>query len=259
MYYIQNINLLPEDKTSQANAINSAGRVVGFSSRNGDLSEPRRAFSWKNGVITDLSAMLPGAWTSEATGINSGGDIVGFWSAADAQEEAPEHAFLLRGGKVYDLPPLTVGDECRASAINDDGIVVGGSGELYMPVIWTDPAKQPQELGVDVQNLRAVGGGPSGINKAMIIVGGLQFGDDSERAVSWSALKPNESILLDPLDLVRHSHGFAINRDGHAAGDVGDLAALWPNGSQHRTLGPLFGDASSFARGINNPVPGSGA
>ncbi|HSL72300.1 MAG TPA: hypothetical protein VK864_18775, partial [Longimicrobiales bacterium] len=61
--------------SSQAQAINGAGQIVGYSELPGGFYH---AVRWENGSITDLGqAVTPGPY-SMASGINIRGDAVGF-------------------------------------------------------------------------------------------------------------------------------------------------------------------------------------
>jgi probable HAF family extracellular repeat protein len=63
---------------SQVNAINDAGRSVGYSFT-GALSPTEAALWSPTGKATDLGALLGPAWSdTEALGINNSGDIIGF-------------------------------------------------------------------------------------------------------------------------------------------------------------------------------------
>jgi probable HAF family extracellular repeat protein len=71
-------------RSSMANAINTAGVIVGTSNVAG--SEQPHAFVWKNGVMADLGTLAGGQ--SEATAINDDGIIVG-WSKIASGATAP--------------------------------------------------------------------------------------------------------------------------------------------------------------------------
>ena len=68
----------PDASSSGANAINSSGEVVGYSSYIGQ--EPSRAFLWRDGEMIDLNSLLPAdcGWVlDDARAINDAGQIVG--------------------------------------------------------------------------------------------------------------------------------------------------------------------------------------
>jgi len=109
LYTVQRIGTLPGDKSSQPNAINEAGTVVGFSSPTSDPSGTRRAFSWEGGKFNDLHALIQGilgAQYSDAQAINLAGDVVGVWSPDpqgrwDPHQGLSRHGFLYRKGQIY--------------------------------------------------------------------------------------------------------------------------------------------------------------
>ena len=111
----------PFPSGTRADAINSAGKIVGSS----DTADDRRhAFVFQSGVMTDIGT-LPGGNSSEAFAINDAGHVVGF-----AHSPAPllrHHAFLFSGGVMTDLGTLPGGDESRAFGINAAGQIVGDS------------------------------------------------------------------------------------------------------------------------------------
>ena len=103
---------------SQANAINSAGVIVGTSNIPG--SDKPHAFVWRRGVMSDLGA-LAGGW-SEATAMNEDGVIVG-WSTTAAGNK---RAVRWKDGVKRNLGTLG-GRNSEARAINVFGHIVGWS------------------------------------------------------------------------------------------------------------------------------------
>jgi probable HAF family extracellular repeat protein len=82
------------DNSSNANAINDAGQIVGSSSTT--TWNVRHAVLWQNGKMTDLNKQLPrgSAWVLEsASDINEAGQIVGQGSTGGQR-----HAFLMVPG-----------------------------------------------------------------------------------------------------------------------------------------------------------------
>jgi probable HAF family extracellular repeat protein len=97
---ISNVGTLPGNACSAADAINSAGQIVGGSGFNDaqffpactDLVE--HAFLWENGIMVDLNAFVPPGsdlTLNEAVFINDRGEISGFGTLSNGDT----HAFLL--------------------------------------------------------------------------------------------------------------------------------------------------------------------
>ncbi|MFL5459888.1 MAG: hypothetical protein ACJ8AY_04330, partial [Gemmatimonadales bacterium] len=99
-----------------ANAINSAGDIVGHSF----LSGRARAFLWSNGVMSDLGSL--GGTYSEAMALNAKRQVVGRSFTATGTQ----HAFLWEKGVIIDLGTLG-GTSSIAYGINTAGQVVGYS------------------------------------------------------------------------------------------------------------------------------------
>lgn len=88
---MQDLGTLPGDFASLALGINDRGEVVG-ASLNATFTTSR-AFIWKDGVMTQLSALIRGSSglsLQEAVSINSRGEIVGLGATASGEP----HAFL---------------------------------------------------------------------------------------------------------------------------------------------------------------------
>jgi probable HAF family extracellular repeat protein len=102
---------------SQANAINNAGQVVGFSL---PAAGPRLAFFWPgSGPLVAIPGL--GGNGSEATDINTAGTVVG-WAAIPS---GAHRAFLFDGFTTVNLGVPPNGTTSRALAINDSGVIVG--------------------------------------------------------------------------------------------------------------------------------------
>ena len=126
------LGTLPGGNFSWANAINNSGQIVGSAGNN--VTGVRRPFLWQDGVMTDLK--LPLGPYGEAKDINEAGVIVGRMAS---------HAFMLRDGIVTDLGVVPGGLSGIATAINNNGQIVGhgivelGDGSrVARSFIWDD-------------------------------------------------------------------------------------------------------------------------
>jgi probable HAF family extracellular repeat protein len=97
---ITNLGALPGNACSAADAINSAGQIVGGSGFNAAQSFPactdpvEHAVLWDNGQLVDLNNLVPAGTDltlTEAFFINDRGEISGFGTLSDGDQ----HAFLL--------------------------------------------------------------------------------------------------------------------------------------------------------------------
>ncbi len=148
-----------------ATAINASGVVVGYSE-----SLNRRAFSYANGVLTDLGA-LPGGSNSYAYGINAAGVVVG---QSNESTNRQIHAVIFSGGTVTDIDPTGAGAlGSVALGINATGTVVG-QNSVGRAFVYTT-ATGIVDLNTVVTNLAASGfaslNGATAINDAGQIVG----------------------------------------------------------------------------------------
>lgn len=110
---------------SFANAIDPAGRVVGYSYLEGN--EVYHAFLWEKGAMIDLGTL---GETSEARDINPKGQIVG---------TSGNRAFLWENGVLAELISLDRRFDSAAEAINPAGQIVGYSNTVagLRATLWT--------------------------------------------------------------------------------------------------------------------------
>jgi probable HAF family extracellular repeat protein len=103
--------------STQANDLNDAAQVVGYSS----ATSGTHAFRWQDGLMTDLGT-LPDGWGSYAVSVNGLGDAVGTANLKNGLGRA----VLWRNGTIVNLTPeLPVyEDVSHAVAINDSGQIV---------------------------------------------------------------------------------------------------------------------------------------
>lgn len=128
-------------------AINANNQVVGSSQDSG----AEHAILWNDGQTTDLGT-LPGDNQSRAIGINNAGQIVGYSRGA-----AGQHAFLFNGISMADLGMLGGTDYSEASGINNNGVVVGttDTNQGKHAFVWT-PAGGMVDLNTLVVSQRVV-------------------------------------------------------------------------------------------------------
>lgn len=142
-------------KRSEARDINAAGVIVGTS--DADRRRTPHAVRWDNPrTIVDLGT-LPGTdLISHAVAINSTATIVGHGSYQTG-DLTNVHAIAWHGGAVIDLGALPGDGTSRATALNDEGVVVGFSRLDYLKeraVIWYGLDQPP----VDLNTLLSAGG-----------------------------------------------------------------------------------------------------
>lgn len=115
-------NLTPTgNRSSMVKGLNDSNEAVGSSIYQSG-STNTHAFSWANGVMTDLGT-LSGGDHSAAVAINNAGLIVGNSNATDGNI----HAVFWQNGAISDLGELAGGSNSQANAVNNKGQIVGFS------------------------------------------------------------------------------------------------------------------------------------
>ena len=199
--------------TAVASGINNGGQVVGWSSIVLSGGTPQHACLWTApGTMQDLGAWGGDSW---AYGINNSGQVAGAAATTSPAGASVKHAFLWTAGSgLQDLGTLG-GDNSSASAINDNGQIVGyattGSGRQH--AFW-------RPAGGSLQDLGTLGGDTSGANSI----------NSRGQVVGWSRTIPGSPV----------QHAFLWT----AAGGMRDLNNLVAN--------PPAGDYLSEARAIND-------
>jgi len=137
---LTDLGTLPGYTHSYALGINNQGQVVGTCYASNWSSS--RACLWDNGQIIDLGTL--GGPASGALGINDLGQIVGWSKTAVWAPPSPgipqhyiSHAFVCYDGQMQDLDTLSGYIYSSASAINNQGRIVGlVQGDRTLAVMW---------------------------------------------------------------------------------------------------------------------------
>jgi probable HAF family extracellular repeat protein len=119
---------------SWASDINTQGQVVGVAET---ADGATHAFLWEDDTMIDLGTL--GGEDSWAYGINDVGQIVGE-SDTTRQGDGRSHAFGWQDGSMIDLGTLSGGRTSSAQAINNAGLIAGGSdigGSDYHAALWS--------------------------------------------------------------------------------------------------------------------------
>lgn len=228
--------------TTEANAINSVGEVVGCSLAVINGSTTLRAFVYRNGLMMDISSLATDG-TSCASDINDAGEITGY-SAAPTGES---RAFIYKNGTMTSLG--NQGSSSEGNSINNDGLIAGAAngfnGSYAGAFRYDERLPQPQ---FDIGNL---GGGiitqARSINAAGDITGWAVNADS--RGTSF--LYQNGVITDLGLVVGFPSIADAINDLGQVVGSrVPGGGYLYANGVV-TTVPGLQGNDSS-PRGVNN-------
>ena len=243
-----------------------------FPSVTGHIS---RGFVWASGVMTALPTL--GGYQGFATGVNSRGQVVG-WAETPVHDptcNAPQvlqfRAVLWEprkgtNGAMRELPPLPGDSTSAATAINENGQVVGISGACDIAVrefsalhsvLWDNgTVTDIGDLGGDAWHT------PMDINERGDIVGfsnpaGVVGADFSPHAFLWTRQGGIQDLGTLPGD--DNSQALGINVRGQvvgvSSGPSGNRAFLWENGVMRNLndlVGPAFPDHLLVAQHIND-------
>jgi probable HAF family extracellular repeat protein len=201
---------LPGAAEASAQAINDAGIVVGYSVIETGGQQSFEATMWQNGVPSDLGSGM-------ATAIDSNNQVVG--SAVDTSVSATEAWFwsAQTGRVVIDVLP-GFGPDSVALGIDDDGTVVGQG--------FTNGT--PSKEGFTWRMDTGIQGVP-GTNVIYAVNSGIMAAQSNSARAATVAIVNGQPVITDlgaPADV--QSSAFAINKVGHACGEVNTL-----DGSTH--------------------------
>jgi probable HAF family extracellular repeat protein len=238
-------------------------------------------FAWQDGVMTPLPA-LPGGYDSYAAGVNDKGQVVG-WAEdgildPTCNNAPPARQFLqfeavIWGPKltsITQLPPYPGDPDSAATAINDQGQVIGISG-LCSNAVGGASAEHALlwENGVPT-NLGNIGGGawntPVSLNNHGQIIGFANTSGNQNAPLSPTAFLWTQATGMQPLPLLdgdKTSAAYDINEKGQIVGvsngpldgPVGQRAFLYENGMMMDLNGLIQPDSPLYlliAQGIND-------
>src|SRR5215469_7332342 len=207
-----------------------------------------KGFRWEDGQMTALTP-FPGGFSSYATGVNNRGQVVG-WAENGVHDPTCDPSFQILqfraaiwqpDGTMQELPPLPGDSTSAATAINDQGQVVGISGACGIAVGGVSARHSVLwENGVPT-NIGDLGGTtwntPTAINNHGTVVGfslpASQNGTRNYEAFIWTRSGGLHSLGKFPGDI--RSAAFGVNdRDQvvglSRGGPYGLRAFLWANG-----------------------------
>jgi probable HAF family extracellular repeat protein len=242
--------------SSQAQQVNAAGQVVGFTSVAGGPSV--HAFRRQGGTMTDLGTYHVSPYAlSTAAGINAQGDAVGHGNVNPTE---PSHALLFRNGKITDLGTgLGTGSGSYAEDVNDSGTVVGGRfAQASAPkraTVWqngtiielgTLGGSDPYQYGTDSEAF-AVN------NRGVVVGAAMPRNGHPLHAFIWDGTRMGDLGTLGGNN--EATRAFDVNDQSQVTGESptadGHLHAfLWQRGVL-QDLGVPAGFTSSSGTGIN--------
>lgn len=202
--------------------INNNGQVVGYTVL---ANHDERAFVADKYSLVNLGTL--GGSVSRAIAINGSGVITGYSFTADGLGRC----FVSHGNGMVDIGPLASTDNCKPTAINDAGQIVGAVYNSSGSHAFLYDGRQFHDLG-------ALGGNTSvanGINQLGQVVGQAQMANGDTRAFLYSAGQMFN--LGSPSATGGISSAYSVNASGQAIGyytlpnDSRHLPILFRNGS----------------------------
>ncbi len=233
-------------------------------------------FVWENGVMSALPTL--GGNNGYAAGANSRGQIVG-WAENTIHDptcvppQVLQFEAVIWGpkiGQMQQLPPLSGDPDSAATAINDEGQVVGISGTCDNSVGEFSAAHALLWENGKPINLGSLGGvawnTPAAINNRGQIVGfsdlpGDESGTPNFHAFLWSRNRGMQDLGTLPGDVLSIAYG--INDEGQIVGQSiaangNSRAFIWQNGVM-TDLNTLIAPGSSLSLLYANDINDQGA
>ena len=227
--------------TTEANAINDVGDVVGCSVAVINGTSKLRGYVYRNGSMTDIGSLTDGG-TSCASDINDAGEITGYSAASTGESRA----FIFKNGTMTSLG--NQGSSSEGNSINNDGLIAGaanGFNGSYAGAFRYD-ARLPQPL-FDIGNL---GGGIITQARSINATGDITGWAVNADSRGTSFLYQNGVITDLGLVLGFPSIADAINDLGQVIGSTQSDGYLYDNGVV--TTLPSLGGSGSSPSNINN-------
>jgi probable HAF family extracellular repeat protein len=243
------LGTLPGATYGEADAINDAGMVVGYSFTN--TPNVRHAVLWQNGTITDLGT-LPGDTESDAFFVSSSGQVLG----ASYAPNGPSHSFLWQNGVMTNLGTL-LGQNASPGTINDSGQMAGSlttsSGD-YHAFLWQNG------MMTDLGTLPGGSTSDGTLNNHGQVVGGSTTNVKNLGPLQTHAFLWQNGVMTDLGTLVTSkvphtaqiiSQAFGINDSGQVVGSS-TISATEPWGTTHAFLWQ-----NGVMTDLNSQIPGN--
>jgi len=222
---------------SEAFGISDDGWVCGYRDTSASSAD-RRAFLWRDKVVTELSSLIRGE-DARAQGINQKSEAAGRFGSLTFG-----HAFLWQGEKITVIPPVDNGISSDGIAINKSSAVTGQSfidvksgsiprrSWVFENGVLTDLGTLPEADHRTIVN---------DINDAGQIVGD-SFGVEnaSNKSFLWQngQIVDLQSLILDAPEFFWFRHAYATNNVGQVVG-LGPTRALVVLAPADRPLGDV--------------------